>query len=98
MLAGIVFQMSESISAPSPDMHLPPDKVGLVIYASLAAEFVVRFAYNRPFKNKIDAKHYSKKPVVETATKHMLFGLCVETVFLLIRCVDRHDALFLECF
>ncbi|KAJ8456941.1 hypothetical protein ONZ51_g11824 [Trametes cubensis] len=59
----------------------------LVIYVILASEFLLRYAYDHPFKRR------SQTPLrvdrVDKKTKLIIFGLGIEAVFLFIRSIYR---------
>ena len=88
MLAGVAFQLGISPSSAGLWPFLAKsdyESVALVVYVSLAAEFVLRYAYDQPFK-RAGHTHAHREPV-ERSTKLMLMGLGVESIFLLIRYV-----------
>ena len=90
MLAGVSFQLREcthlSLSSPCAD----PFAVALIVYVTLAAEFVLRYVYDHPFKRA--GPQFRCEPM-EKGTKLMLVGLSLESVFLLIRYVLVDDYL-----
>ena len=59
-------------------------EVALVIYVSLAAEFVVRYACDHPFDRNGQVPVRSEP--MGRNTKFMLIGLGMESVFSFIRC------------
>ncbi|KAI0255341.1 RTA1 like protein-domain-containing protein [Lactifluus subvellereus] len=67
--------------------------VVLILYSALAAEFLVRFALDRPVRHIRDSEGgITDNPrcgTVNTSTKRMLFGMSVMTVLLLTRSIYR---------
>ena len=57
-------------------------KVALVIYACLGAEFILRYIYDRPFKN---VGHQLRYEPMEKNVKLIVVGLAFEFVFIFIR-------------
>ena len=59
----------------------------LVIYVVLASEFLLRYNYNHPFPRATKAS--SKPGQMDKKTKLMIFGLCLEAIFLFVRSIYR---------
>ncbi|KAI0354291.1 RTA1-domain-containing protein [Trametes cingulata] len=60
---------------------------GLVIYVTLASEFLLRYAYDHPFKRRSEVAFRADR--VEKKMKVMIIGLGLEAVFLFIRSIYR---------
>ena len=88
MLAGIVFQLGESLQSSLPIYLTNANNhpAGIIVYLTCATEFIVRYLYDRPVREIPDVRlrdlHY-----LSYDYKLMLVGLMFSTVCIFIRCV-----------
>ncbi|KAF8148357.1 RTA1 like protein-domain-containing protein [Mycena galopus ATCC 62051] len=58
--------------------------VAMIIYCCLAADFLLRYAYNRPIHTRT-----TDRPILDSATKRMIQAIALSTLVLFIRSIYR---------
>ena len=92
MLAGIAFQLGKphsprSSAFASPGLTHARIAVAVIVYLTLAIEFLVRYHYDRPIRRANPAP--PKSFALDRGVKLMIFGLGLDGVFILIRSIYR---------
>ena len=92
MLAGIAFQLGKPHSSrpfafASPGLTHARIAVAVIVYLTLATEFLVRYHYDRPIRRANPAP--PKSFALDRGVKLMIFGLGLDGVFILIRSIYR---------
>lgn len=102
MLGGIAFQLGTSSRICTPSPPPPPSAISRIdrtrvspprhaaavsIYMILAAEFLLRYWFDKPFHRKGGV--LPKSFQLDRGVKLMILGLALDGVFILIRCVSH---------